>query len=193
MSSFKHQIELITHLVRRDFTLRYKGSILGILWYLLLPLVQLIILVFVFNKVIPLNIASYPGFVFSGLLPWTWFSNSLTVAGTVFVTNKDLVRHPHFPPHVLVTVSTLSNFVLYLVSLPIAFMLLFVFGQHLTPMVFLLPVVLLVEGTLIAGLSLMIATWNAFYRDVQQIVGVILPLLFYLTPVFYNPNVASKR
>jgi lipopolysaccharide transport system permease protein len=81
MKSLTYRIDLIRHLVWRDFVLRYKGSVLGVLWYLLPPLAQLLVLVFLFGRVVPLNIEAYPAFVFCGLLPWTWFSTCLNSGG----------------------------------------------------------------------------------------------------------------
>ena len=77
MSTFAYHRDLISHLVRRDLTLRYHGSVIGILWSLAIPVAQLVVLVFLFQKVIPLGIEFYPGFLFSALLPWVWFTSCL--------------------------------------------------------------------------------------------------------------------
>ena len=78
-------LALIRHLVERDFYLRHTGSALGILWSVLVPLAQLAVLTFTFTNVIRVDIQDYPAFVFSALLPWTWFSNSLAGAGHLFL------------------------------------------------------------------------------------------------------------
>jgi lipopolysaccharide transport system permease protein len=191
--SFRYYADLIVHLVKRDFILRYKGSALGVLWILLVPLMQLLTLVFVFDKVVPLNIDSYPAFVFCGLLPWTWFSSSLSTAAGLFVSNRDLVRRPNFPPLILIIVNTCSNLLLYLLVLPLVVILLLVYNHSFNWTLFLLPVLILIESILIQGLSVIIATCNVFYRDVQQITAVILTLLFYITPVFYKPQQVNPR
>src|ERR1041384_7192223 len=103
ISSLKYYLDLVWHLIVRDFSLRYKGSILGVMWVMVTPLMQLITLVFVFKKVLPLNIDSYPAFVLTALLPWTWFSSCLSNSGTLFLANRDLVRRPNFPPVILIT------------------------------------------------------------------------------------------
>jgi ABC-type polysaccharide/polyol phosphate export permease len=185
------RLELLTHLVRRDFRLRYHGSLLGVLWIVLQPLVQLMILVFLFQRVVPLGIEAYPAFVFSGLLPWAWFSTSLGAAGGLFVGNRDLVRRPGFAPAVLVLVNVLSNFLVYLASLPLLVVLLVAYGRMPGPSLVLLPLVLGLEGVLVIGLGLAVATLNVFYRDVQQLAAVALSLLFYLTPVFYRAEQAG--
>jgi len=186
MTASSHQFDLILNLVRRNFILQFKGSLLGLLWALLLPLSQLIIFVFIFRRVVPLKIEDYPAFVFTGLLPWNWFSMSIISASSLFISNRDLVRRPNFEPSILALVNALSHLLTYLVSLPIVFVLLATSGRGITWTVLLLPLIMLIQGTLIVGLSLFIATWNVFFRDVQQIIGVAITLLFYLTPVFYS-------
>jgi ABC-type polysaccharide/polyol phosphate export permease len=181
-----HRFDLILNLVRRNFLLQFKGSLLGLLWAVLLPLSQLMIFVFLFKRVVPLKIENYPAFVFTGLLPWNWFSMSIISASSLFISNRDLVRRPNFEPSILALVNALSNLLTYLISLPIIFILLATSGKRLTWAVLLLPLIMLIQGTLIVGLSLFLATWNVFYRDLQHITGVAVMLMFYLTPVFYS-------
>ncbi len=193
MNSVTYKFDLIWHLVKRDFSLRFKRSTLGVLWSLVLPLAQLLVLVFLFNKVVPLNIDGYPAFVFSALLPWTWFSSCLSAAGTLFISNRDLIRRPSFEPYLIVIVNTISNLLIYLVALPILFIVLAWEGRGITPILLTLPLLSLIQGILTVGLGIMIATLNVFYRDVQQIVGVAIMLLFYMTPVFYSSDSVSEN
>jgi ABC-type polysaccharide/polyol phosphate export permease len=186
MGRFAQRYDLIRHLVRRDFTLRYHASALGVLWSVLLPLTQLLILVFLFRRVLPLGIEAYPAFLFSALLPWAWLSTCLSSAGSLFLGNRDLVRRPGFAPPVLIVVNTLSNLLTYLVSLPILLGVLVFYDRPLTLALLAFPIVIAIQGVLTVGLGLMVATLNVFYRDVQHIVSVGLTLLFYLTPVFYD-------
>ena len=92
----------------RDFSLRYHDSTLGVLWSLLLPLAQLLVLVFLFQRVVPLGIDAYPAFVFSGLLPWSWFSACVAPAGGSSSATATWCASPASIP-ILVFVSTLSN------------------------------------------------------------------------------------
>lgn len=192
MGSLAYNFDLICHLVRRDFSLRYKRSVLGVLWSLMQPLAQLMVLVFLFEKVVPLNIDAYPVFVFSALLPWTWFSACLSSAGGLFVGNRDIVRRPNFIPANLVIINTLSNLITFLLALPILFAMLVLYGKTLTLYLLYLPLLMLLQGIFVAGLGLIIATLNVFYRDVQYVIGVALMLLFYMTPVFYQSQTVSK-
>src|SRR5690242_15021302 len=101
----RYQYDVLRHLVWRDFSLRYKHSALGTLWSLLLPLAQLLVMIFLFQSVVPLKIEAYPAFVFSALLPWNWFSSSVTSTCSLFIYNRDLVRHPNFVPARLIVVT----------------------------------------------------------------------------------------
>jgi ABC-type polysaccharide/polyol phosphate export permease len=185
-------LSLIWHLVERDFHLRHTGSALGVLWSLVVPLAQLAVLSFTFKSVIRVDIADYPAFVFSALLPWTWFSNSLSGAGHLFFSHRDLLRRPDFPPSALVIVNTLTHLITFFISLPLLFGLMVWYGRIVVwnPITFVL--LLIIQGLLTVGLSFFIATWNVFYRDIAQLVGIVLSLLFFLTPIFYRPIVASQ-
>jgi ABC-2 type transport system permease protein/lipopolysaccharide transport system permease protein len=185
------RLELVAHLVWRELRLRYHGSVLGASWVVLQPLAQLVTLVFLFSRVVPLGIEAYPAFVFSGLLPWAWFSASLAAAGGAFVGNRDLMRRPGFTPALLVVVNVGANLLAYVASVPLLLLVLLANGRVPGVELLLVPLVLLVEGLLVVGLALAVATANVFYRDVQQLVVVALGLLFYLTPVFYRPEPAG--
>jgi lipopolysaccharide transport system permease protein len=181
-----HEIQLIWHLVKRDFSVQYKGSFLGVLWSLLLPLTQLLILIYVFQRVIPLDIEDYPVFVFCALLPWTWFSNCLNSAPNVFKWNRDLVLKPKFEPLKLIVVNILTNFLLFLIALPVLFFICFLYDRPISVNLIFLPLLILIQALLIFGLAIVVAVLNIFFSDVQYLVYVLVSMLFFLTPVFYG-------
>ncbi|MCC2642055.1 MAG: type transporter [Nitrospira sp.] len=187
-----HFCNLIWHLVKRDFYLRHTGSALGVLWSLIVPLAQLGVLSFTFGSIIRVDIEDYPAFVFSALLPWSWFTNSLSSAGTLFFNHRDLVRRPAFPSAVLVLVNTLSHLITFLISLPLLYLILGWYGRFVAWNPIALLSLLAIQAALTVGLSFMVATWNVFYRDIAQLVGICLSLLFFLTPIFYRPIVANE-
>jgi ABC-type polysaccharide/polyol phosphate export permease len=190
---FYHHMEVIFHLANRNFILRYKGSLLGILWSLLFPLSQLLVFVLLFQKVVPLNIEAYPAFVFTALLPWNWFSMSVGSAGSLFINNRNFVRTSNFSPAVLMIVNTLSNLFTYLLFMPVLFLILIVYDRSMTWPLLFVPLLIVLQGILIVGLSLIAGTLNVFYRDVEHLVSVGIMLLFYLTPVFYSTEIVAKE
>jgi ABC-type polysaccharide/polyol phosphate export permease len=127
----------------------------------------------------------YAVFLFSGLLPWLWFSSSLDHAAGVIVGSGSLVKRIMFPAEVLPLVSVLSNMVNMLLSLPLLFVFLLVFGIRPGPVLAFLPLLLLLQLALTAGLALALAALNVHLRDVAQILTNGLVLLFFLSPILY--------
>src|SRR4051794_26511274 len=97
--------DVLRVLVARDFKVRYKRSILGIAWSLLVPLAQLAVMYVVFNLILRLNIPHYTSFLLAGILPWIWFQSSLVSSSMTIVENRELVRQVGFPVAVLPTVT----------------------------------------------------------------------------------------
>jgi lipopolysaccharide transport system permease protein len=182
-----YSTELIWHLVQRDFQLSHVGSVFGVGWRILIPLAQLGLLVLVFGSVVPLDIQDYPAFIYSALLPWLWFNNSLSSSAHLFLGNRDLLRRPNFSPVVLVIANMFSTLITFVLSFPLLLFLLSWYGRPITGTVLWFPLIVLVQGLLIFGLSLIIATYNVFYRDIAHVVSIVLPMLFFITPVFYRP------
>lgn len=182
----EYLFDLIRELVSREIKIQYKRSYLGVAWTIALPLTQLIVFSVVFKGVLKLDIPNYGAFVFCGLLVWNWFQLS-TVQGAVAIIHKpELISRPGFPTWVLPIVFVTINLIHFLVSLPFLIVLLLMKGGILTWWVLLLPAVVAIQFVFLLGLSLIVATTNVVLRDTQHLLSVMLPLLFYLTPVCYD-------
>ncbi len=182
----RQRFDLFYVLVERDLKLRYKRSVLGIAWALLNPLAQLVVLSIVFSLVLPLDIPHYTAYLFSGLLPWIWLQTALLAASSVVVDYRDLIRRPGFPAPILPVVPIASNFIHFLLALPILLVFLRLDQIPLTTALLSLPVVFTVQFTLILGLGYIAAAVYVTFRDTQYLLGILLLLGFYLTPVFYD-------
>lgn len=180
--------DLLRELVGRELKLRYKRSALGIAWSLLVPLAQLLVFVFLSRSVLRLDIPHYPLFVFTGLLAWSWFQSSLLLATSAVTDNRTLIRRPGFPAAVLPAVTVLTGLIHYLLALPILLAFVLVTGVPLTPALLALPGLILLQFGLTLGLTYLLASLHVTFRDLQHLLGVVLTLLFYLTPVFYSPD-----
>jgi lipopolysaccharide transport system permease protein len=178
--------DLLAALVARDVALRYRRSVLGLLWSQLGPLVMLAVLTFLFTRVVPLAIPDYAPFVFIGLLAWTWWSGAvLTATGSVSGA-ADLVRRPGFPVAVLPAVAVTSHLIHLVLALPVLVLAVVVATGGLPATVVALPLLLAVQALLLLGPAWALAALNVRYRDVQHLVGVLLFPFFYVTPVFYD-------
>jgi lipopolysaccharide transport system permease protein len=173
--------------------LRYRGSFLGMAWTLLNPIAELLVLLFIFKTVLPLSIPNFAAFLFTGLLVYGWFQSSLFFATVSIVNNRDLVRRPDVPLIVLPIVSIATTLVHFLLSLPVLIVLLMVTRVPITTAVFALPFLLAVQFVLTLALAYPLATVHVWFRDTQYLLRVALQLLFYLTPIFYQPETIPVR
>lgn len=179
--------DLLRELVGRELKLRYKRSALGMAWSLLVPLAQLLVFVFLSRSVLRLDIPHYPVFVFVGLLGWNWFQSSLLLGTTAITDNRTLIRRPGFPAAVLPAVTVLTGLIHYLIALPVLFVFALLSGLPLTPALLAFPLIVALQFLLTLGLTYLLASVHVTFRDLQHGLGIILTLLFYLTPIFYSP------
>lgn len=185
--------DLLRELVERDLKLRYKRSVLGIAWSLLNPLSQLLVFSFLFRQILPLNIPNYPLYVFMGLLPWTWFQSSLFQATGAITDSRELIRWPGFPAAILPLVTITTHWIHFLLALPILLLFMLWNGKPLTGMLVLLPLIMGIQFLFTLSLAYLVATLQVKFRDTQHILGLLLFLTFYLTPIFYDASVVPAR
>jgi ABC-type polysaccharide/polyol phosphate export permease len=158
--------ELVRNLVIRDLKVRYRNSMLGILWSLFNPLLMMAVFTVVFTVMTPYSsVKSYPVFVLCGILPWNFFSASVIASIRSIVDNAPLVNKVYFPREILPISVVLANLINFLLALIVLFALMFVFQIPLTRWILLLPVVIMVQLIFTIGISLILATANVFYRD----------------------------
>lgn len=183
---FQHLCDLVIQLVSRELKLRYKRSVLGIAWTLLNPLLQLLVFAIVFRGVLQLNIPHYASSVFCGLMVWTWFQSALTDATGVINANPTLIRQPGFPSIILPIVVILVHMVHFVLALPVLVIFLLIDQVMLQATLWQLPLIILLQLGFTAGLSYILAATNVTFHDTRYTVGVLLQLLFYATPIFYD-------
>ncbi|MGJ5628758.1 ABC transporter permease [Nostoc sp. CALU 1950] len=183
--------DLLRELVSRNMKLLYKRSLLGVAWTLINPLLQLAVFAFVFQTVIPIQTPHYASFVFTGLLVWTWFQNSLFEATGVITANRPLIRQPGFPKAILPIVITTTGLIHFILALPVLIVFLLFDGIELKPVILFLPIINLIQFAFTISLSYFLAAVNVTFRDTQHTLGVLLQLFFYLTPIFYDHTQVS--
>lgn len=188
-----HFFDLLRVLVDRDMKLLYKRSALGIAWTLINPLLQLAVFSFVFRSVIPINIPQFSSFAFSGLLIWTWSQTALFQATGLITSNKALIRQPNFPTAILPVVTTMTGLIHFLLALPVLIIFLAIDGIQPSSVLFVLPLLMVIQFVLTVGLAYPLAALNVTFRDTQHTLGVLLQMLFYLTPIFYDLNSVPKE
>lgn len=183
---------LLRGLVQRDLTVKYKGSVLGVAWSLLHPLVMAAVYTLAFRYVVRVPIENFPLFLLSGLLPWMFFAGGLGAATSSIADNGTLVRKVAFPRAVLplaAIVSALVQFaIMYTVLVPTA---LITGGGLSLAWLSVVPVALL-QAAFTAGLGLVLATTYVFVRDARHLLDVALQVWFWLTPIIYAASLAPE-
>ncbi|BAQ64683.1 ABC transporter permease [Geminocystis sp. NIES-3709] len=187
----KHLIyrwDLIYCLVDRNIKILYKRSSLGILWMLIKPLLTLCIYGFVFRSIIPVKLPFFTSYVFTGLLFWNWFNNSVSQCTGVIVQNVNLIKQPYFPINILPIVIVITEWIHLLLAIPILFFFILWESVPLEPVIFLLPFLMLLQFTLILSIGCVLAAINVTFRDTQHTVSILLQMLMYLSGIFYDIN-----
>jgi lipopolysaccharide transport system permease protein len=184
---------LIQTLVVRDLKARYRGSTLGLLWTLLNPLLHMAIYSLVFSVFIRNGMERYPAFLLCGVLPWGWFSSALFMGTTAIIEGGSMLKKVFFPPQVLPTVIVIATFINFLLSLPLLFGVLLLFGVTFGWSLLALPVIMATQFTLTLGLTLIISAVSVRYRDIPPILGHVLMFWFFLTPIIYSVTSVPER
>ena len=178
--------EMIISLVRKDLRGRYKGSVLGFLWTFINPLLQLIVYTIVFSIIMNANYEQYYLFLFVALVPWMFFSSSVTDGAASILKEKDMVKKIYFPREVLPISTVTSAFVNMILTFLVVFAVVIVAGRSINPFV------MIVEYILCLGIALIVSSITVYLRDLQYILGIFVMALQYMTPVMYGVDMVER-
>ncbi|MBT8102588.1 MAG: ABC transporter permease [Gammaproteobacteria bacterium] len=186
VSTLRNRLQLVSTLTLRDLKVNYDRSVLGFAWTLASPMLQLGVLYVVFHIILKLGGPKYPAYVFIGLLGYGWFQSSAVSSCVAVIRSPELILRPEFPRWVLPIIPVTVGAVQFLLALPLAFLLAFIVGAELHPIMLSLPLIALLQALVMLPIAFVAAALNSHYRDVQQIIQVVTLLFFFLTPIFYS-------
>lgn len=179
--------EMISSLVRRDLNGRYKGSILGFFWTFLNPLMQLGVYTLVFSVIMRSGIEDFYLYLFVALVPWIFFSTSVSGGASCIRAQQDMVKKIYFPREVLPIAFVTSQFVNMLFSFLVVFAVLMVSGKGINIFAILfLPIIFLVEYLLALAMAFITSSLTVYLRDLEYLLGIITMAWQFLTPVMYS-------
>lgn len=181
--------EMIFSLVRRDLKGRYKGAVLGFLWTFINPLLQLGVYTMVFSVILKNPIKDYYMHLFVALIPWIFFSTSLSGGAKCIWSQKEMVKKIYFPREVLPIAFVTSQFVNMLLSFLVVFFVLIITGRGINIVALLyLPIIMLIEYVLALSVTMIASAITVYLRDVEYILGIVTLAWQFLTPVMYSEN-----
>lgn len=181
-----HNKNLLFNLVRRNLLLKYRQSYLGILWSVLVPALSALIYYFVFQKILKVQIQNHFLFVLTGLISWQFFSVSISQAVESIVANHTLVNKVPVPPRIFPFTEVCTVFLNFVLSLPVVIIVMLFTKDsfhlvNLTSVVFFF--LMFIQSY---GFALIFGTLFVFLRDLKHVIGIVMQVWFYLTPVIYQ-------
>lgn len=185
--------EVLASMIARDLKLKYKRTYFGYLWSLLNPLLQLAVMGTIFSHIVRLPIQDYTVFLFSGLIVWGFFQSSLMVSSMTYLHNENFIKKIYIPK-IIFPLSTISmrsiDFLLSLVALTL---LGIIAGFPLKATFVLVPVAVVLLFLFTFGWSIVVAVATVYFHDVQYLLGVLLQLLYFATPILYPISVLPEK
>lgn len=187
--------ELLMELTKREIKQRYKQSVLGYAWVILNPLIQMIVMAFVFSIILRVGNLGvpYPLFLYAGLLPWTLFTNSLTSSVNSLVGNSGLLTKIYFPRVIFVQSTILAKIVDFFLASTVFVLFMIYYQIPVTVHILWFIPIFLIQNLFTYGLSLLVSAFNLFYRDIQYLLGLMLLVWMYLTPVIYPTDIFPDK
>ena len=188
--------ELFYILSWRDIKVRYKQTTLGVVWAIIRPLLTMLVFSFVFGRIAKLpvdGVAPYAIMVFAGLLPWQFFSNSITESSNSLIGNERLITKVYFPRMIIPASSVITSFVDFLVSF-IILLTLFLVYQYTPPgKIFLMPLFWIMAFAASFGPGLYLTALNVKYRDFRYIIPFIIQFGVFISPVGYSSSQIPEK
>ncbi len=187
--------ELLWALTLREIKVRYKQTILGVAWAILQPAALTLIFTIVFSFFLKVSsgLVPYPVFAYSALLPWTFFSTSVSFGALSVVNNGNLVTKVYFPREILPLCALGAAFFDFLMASLVFIVLLFIYHISFTANFGLLVLIVPAIFLLTAGISFFLSTLNVLFRDIRFVVPLVLQIWLYLTPVIYSSEQVPEK
>lgn len=193
-----HYRDLLYMMVKRDVTIIYKQTVLGFAWAIIKPLFQMVILTVIFGKLANMQAllpqgVPYVLFSFVALVPWTYFSASLTNATNSLVSSQALFTKVYFPRIIIPLTPVISKLVDFAIAFGIMLLLMFYYGYGITPAIALIPLLILLMLITSLGLGLWLSALSIQYRDVGQVMTFLTQLLMYAAPIIWPSTFIPEK
>lgn len=187
--------ELLYFFILRDIKVKYKQTVLGVVWAIIQPLFTMVVFSLIFGKLakIPSDGVPYAIFSYTALVPWIFFANGLNQASASLVGGGTLIKRIYFPRLIVPMSAVLSGTVDFLLAFLILLVMMAYFGMTPTVAIVWLPLLLLLAFGTSLGVGLWMSAMNAQFRDVRYALGFIVQLWLYATPVAYPTSIIPEK
>jgi ABC-type polysaccharide/polyol phosphate export permease len=186
IADIRSRRRLVRYLVQADIHKRGADTLLGNIWWVLDPLLQMLVYVVFVEIIAPRSTPDYPLFIFAAILPWKWFSASITDATTSIVRQDQLIKQIQFPKLVLPVAATTAGIVSFAFGTAALGLLMLFFADRISLFLLFIPLIAIVQYVFTLACSLLVAAGNVFFRDLGNVVGHVLRLWWFLSPGLYS-------
>ncbi len=185
--------DLTWELVQRELRVRYRRSLIGFAWTMLQPMLMMGVLHIAFSTIFRFNVDNYPVYVLAGLLFWNFFSQSIVTSMNSLRANGGLIQKLPVPKSVFPLAVVISGVINLLLALLPLLGLLVVTGHPLRLSMLFLPVSIAIAALFTLGAGLLLAPLAVFFHDIVELIGVILQIVLFLTPIMYPMAIVPER
>ena len=184
--------DLLWMMASRDVRVRYKQSVLGGLWALIVPVAQLVVFTLVFGKMLGVAKLDDPVFLYAGLLPWTFFASSVNASTQSLVANAGILQKVYFPRLIVPLSSVGAPLVDYALAFLVLVGLMIWSGSVVSLSLLLLPLLVLMTIVAALGVGVLLASLTVRYRDFRHLVPFMVQVWFFLTPVLWTTQDSGR-
>ena len=185
--------ELLKTNVQKEIRCKYKGSFLGVLWSFLNPLLMVLVYALVFPYIMKTNVDNYLVYLITGVIPWNFFTTCITTGCNCVWINGGIIKKVYFPREILPISVVSAGLINFLISCVIVLLFVLFGGIGLSLQLLWLPLIAIIQSALSLGLLFVLSAINVYVRDIEYLVGFLLNLLFYATPILYTVDMFPEK
>ena len=185
--------QLLKSNVKKEIRGKYKGSFLGILWSFVNPLLTALVYAIVFPIILKSSEPHYVTYIITGIIPWTFFTTVIMQGTTTIMINAGIIKKVYFPREILPISINTSGLINFLISCLIICLFLIFSGIGFSWYIVFLPLIILTQYILQQGIIFITSAINVYVRDAEYIIGFIINMLFYATPILYSLDVFKNN
>ncbi len=189
---YKYRELLVTN-IKKEIRGKYKGAWLGFVWSFLNPLFMLLVYSFVFPYILKVQVENYTMFMMIALIPWNFFTTVTQMGAGSIVANGNILKKVYFPREIIPLSVVTSGLVNFLISVVIMFVFIIFSGLGIGWTIILFPLIVIIQYALLVGISFILSACTVYIRDLEHFVGIILLMMFYVTPIVYNPEMLPAK
>jgi len=176
---------MMVGLVKKEFKGKFRSSMLGYLWHIISPLLMIIVYLIIFSYVFGRGIPNYWAYMTTGMFVFTFVSSCMNGGSTTITGNSGMITKMSFPYEILVFARVISNFITLIISYSILTLMLALFDVNFGWNYLWVPVLFIIVFFFATGLALILSSLNVYYRDISQLVGIMMMPLMFATPICY--------